>query len=303
MARIKRHDTLRIQPALYLMILPGLLITLIYHYGPLFGLSIAFQRYNFARGIFDQEWVGFENFAYVMRFPNFWRVVWNTLFISSMKYVAGMIVPIVAAILLNEMRSVRAKRIMQTAIYLPHFISWVIVSSLFVSILSPSSGAVNMIIKALGFEPIYFMGSPKLFPYVLVVTDVWKTFGFGTIIYLAALAGVNPNLYEAAEIDGARRLQKIWHISIPGILAIIVLITILNLGQILNAGFEQVFNMYNPAVYSTGDIIDTLVYRIGIQDFLYDLATAIGLFKSGVSLILVSVSYYIAYKRAGYRVF
>lgn len=295
--------TLRFQPALYVMILPGLALTLIYHYGPLVGLTIAFQRYDFIYGLFDQEWVGLENFRYAFRFPNFWRVVWNTFYISSMKYVFGLLAPIVVAILLNEMRSVHFKRTSQTLIYLPHFISWVIVSGIFIDILSPSSGAVNAIIKSLGFRPVYFLGEPQLFPYVLVVTDVWKSFGFGSIIYLAALAGVDPNLYEAAEMDGARRLQKILHISVPGILPIVVLISILNLGNILNAGFEQVFNMYNPVVYSTGDIIDTLVYRVGIRDFQYDIATAIGLFRSGVSLVLVSVSYGLAYRYAGYRVF
>lgn len=298
-----RQNRMRIQRALYLMILPGFLVTLIYHYGPLFGLSIAFQRYDFATSIFRQEWAGFDNFRYVFRYPNFWRVVWNTLFISSMKYVAGLIVPIVVSILLNEMRSVRSKRLLQTSIYLPHFISWVIVSGLFIDLLSPNTGAINQIVKFLGFKPIYFLGEPKLFPFVLVATDVWKNFGFGTIIYLAALAGIDPNLYEAAEMDGARRLRKIRHISLPGIMPIIVLVTILNLGQILNAGFEQVFNMYNPIVYSTGDIIDTLVYRMGIRDFQYDLATAVGLFKSAVSLLLVSVSYYVAYRFAGYRIF
>jgi putative aldouronate transport system permease protein len=298
-----RRNAMRIQRALYIMLIPGFLVTLIYHYGPLFGLSIAFQKYDFARSIFRQEWVGLENFRYAFRYPGFWRVLWNTLYISGMKYVAGLTVPIVASILLNEMRNQRVKRMLQTSIYLPHFISWVIVSGLFIDILSPNHGAVNQIIQFFGFKPIYFLGEPKLFPFVLVVTDVWKSFGFGTIIYLAALAGIDPNLYEAAEMDGAKRLRKVWHISIPGIMPIIVLITILNLGQILNAGFEQVFNMYNPVVYSTGDIIDTLVYRMGIRDFQYDLATAVGLFKSGVSLVLVSVSYFVAYKFANYRIF
>jgi putative aldouronate transport system permease protein len=298
-----RYNRLRIQRALYVMIIPGLVLTLIYHYGPLFGLAIAFQRYDFARSIFDQKWVGFANFTYMFHYPHFWRVVWNTLFISSMKYVLGLLAPIVVSILLNEMRHVGMKRVMQTSIYLPHFISWVLVSGIFIDVLSPGSGVVNHIIKAFGLKPVYFLGEPAIFPYVLVVTDIWKNFGFGTIIYLAALTSVDPNLYEAADIDGARRFQKIMHISIPGILPIVVLISILNLGHILNAGFEQVFNMYNPAVYSTGDIIDTLVFRLGIRDFQYDLATATGLFKSGVSLVLVSTSYYVAYRFAGYRIF
>ena len=278
-------------------------VVLIYHYGPLFGLVIAFMHYDYSMSIFRQRWIGLENFIYVFRFPNFFRVVWNTFFISAMKYAAGLLVPIVVSILLNEVPRLGIKKKIQTAIYLPHFISWVIISGVFIDLLSPSTGVVNMVIKWLGMKPVYFLGEKALFPYVLVVTDVWKGFGFGTIIYLAALTNINPNLYEAAEIDGARRFQKIVRITIPGILPIVVLISILNLGHILNAGFEQVFNMYNPLVYETGDILDTLTYRMGIENIQYDLATAIGLFKSAISLVLVSVSYYAAYKFADYRIF
>ena len=294
---------IRVQPSLYLMVIPAFVLVLIYHYGPLFGLVIAFMHYDYSMSIFRQRWIGLENFIYVFRFPNFFRVVWNTFFISAMKYAAGLLVPIVVSILLNEVPRLGIKKKIQTAIYLPHFISWVIISGVFIDLLSPSTGVVNMVIKWLGMKPVYFLGEKALFPYVLVVTDVWKGFGFGTIIYLAALTNINPNLYEAAEIDGARRFQKIVRITIPGILPIVVLISILNLGHILNAGFEQVFNMYNPLVYETGDILDTLTYRMGIENIQYDLATAIGLFKSAISLVLVSVSYYAAYKFADYRIF
>ena len=298
-----RGRRLRVQWSLLVMLLPGAVLVLIYHYGPLFGLSIAFQRYDIARGFFDQQWIGFDNFRYIFNYPNFWRVIWNTLYISVMKWLAGMIVPIVVSILLNEMISDRPKRLIQTLVYLPHFISWVVISGVFVDLLSPSNGAINNIIESFGGDPVYFLGRPDLFPYVLVVTDVWKSFGFGTIIYLAALSGVDPNHYEAANIDGASRFQKIRHITFPNLIPIIVLVAILNLGNILNAGFEQVFNMYNPLVYSTGDIIDTLTYRMGIIEAQYDLATTIGLFKSGISLVMVSVSYYLAYRFAGYRIF
>jgi putative aldouronate transport system permease protein len=285
------------------MVLPAFILIGVYHYGPFFGLSIAFQHYEYAMPFFKQEWVGFDNFRYIFHFPGFFRVVWNTFFISSMKFIAGMIAPIFISILLNEVPKLKAKKAIQTSIYLPHFISWVIISGIFIDLLSPSTGAVNAIIKWFGLKPVYFLGEKRIFPYVLVVTDVWKGFGFGTIIYLAALTNINPNLYEAAEIDGARRHQKIWHITLPGIIHIVVLISILNLGHILNAGFDQVFNMYNPLVYETGDILDTLTYRMGILDIQYDLATAIGLFKSAVSLVMVSVSYYLAYKLADYRIF
>jgi putative aldouronate transport system permease protein len=301
--RAGRRKGLRVQWSLMLMLVPGFVLVLIYHYGPLVGLSIAFQRYDIAFGFFNQQWVGFDNFRYIFGYPGFWRVIWNTLFISVMKWWAGMLVPICVSVLLNEMIHQRPKRTIQTLIYLPHFISWIVISGVFIDLLSPSVGAINGIIKALGFEPVYFLGNKVLFPYVLVVTDVWKTFGFGTIIYLAALSGIDPNLYEAAQIDGARRFQKIRYITLPGIVHIMVLVAILNLGGILNAGFEQVFNMYNPLVYETGDIIDTLTYRIGIVEAQYDLATAIGLFKSSISLVMVSTSYYIAYRFAGYRIF
>lgn len=294
---------IRVQPSLYLMLLPGFLLILIYHYGPLFGLSIAFMRYDFAMPIFKQEWIGFDNFRYVFRYPYFGRVIWNTLYISIMKLILGMIVPITVSILLNEVPKVRWKKTIQTTVYLPHFISWVIISGIFIDLLSPSTGAINGVIKFFGFNPVNFLSEPKLFPYVIVITDVWKGFGFGTIIYLAALTGIDPNLYEASVIDGANRWQKIRYITLPGMLPIVVLVSILNLGNILNAGFDQVFNMLNPLVWETGDIIDTLTYRMGILDIQYDLATAIGLFKSAVSLVLVSVSYYLAYKYADYRIF
>ncbi len=293
----------KIKWSLYLMVLPAFVLILIYHYGPLGGLVIAFQRYDFSRSIFNQEWAGFSNFRYLFNYPNFFNVLKNTLFISSMKLIVNFIVPISVSILINELKNVRLKRNIQTLIYLPHFVSWVIISGIFIDILSPSEGIVNHVIKLLGMEPIYFLGNAEIFPFVLVITDVWKEFGFGTIIYLAALTNIDPNLYEAANIDGAKRFQKVRHITIPGITHIMVLIGTLSLGRILNAGFEQVFNMYNPLVYSTGDIIDTLTYRVGIQDFEYDLATAIGLFKSVISLILVSTSYYLASKFANYRIF
>ncbi len=294
---------IRVQPSLYLMIAPAVLLTLVYHYGPLFGLCIAFQQFNIAIPVFRQKWVGFANFLYMFHYPYFLRVVWNTFYMASMKYAAGLVAPIVVALLINEVTALRPKRLIQTAVYLPHFISWVILAGLFVDMLSPRTGVVNSLLGLVGVKPIYFLAEPRLFPFVMVATDVWKGFGFGTIIYLAALTSIDPTLYEAAEIDGARRLRKIIHISIPGMIPIMVLVAILNLGGILNAGFDQVFNMYNPMVYSTGDILDTLVYRLGFRDVQYDLATAIGLFKSVISLVLVSGSYYLAWKVAGYRIF
>lgn len=295
----------RVQWALYMMLIPGIIITAIYSYGPLIGLSIAFQKYNFAKGLFGSEWIGLDNFKYIFMLPEFGTVLFNTLKISIMKMVLGLIFPIFVSILLNEMRNVKLKRSVQTFIYLPNFISWVIISGLLIDMLSPSTGIINHIIKAFGFEPVFFLANKTIFPYIIVLSDVWKGFGFGTIIYLAALTGIDLSLYEAANMDGAGRIQRMWHITLPGITPVIVLNSTLMLGGILNAGFEQVFNLYSPMVYETGDIIDTLVYRIGMSSTVpqYDIATAIGLFKSVISFVLISSAYWMAHKFADYKIF
>lgn len=276
---------------------------LIYHYIPTFGFVIAFQHFIPAKGITGSEWVGWENFSYLIKLPNFYNVIWNTFYISIMKVAAGLVFPIVIALLLNELRSRFVKRSVQTLIYLPHFMSWIILGGIMIDILSPTRGIINQLLAVFGIEPLFFLGSPDMFPYVLVGSDLWKDFGFSTIVYLAALTGINPNLYEAAVIDGANRWKQTVYITLPGMAPVIILMATLSLGQILNAGFEQVFNLYNPAVYETGDIIDTLVYRMGLVQAQYSLATAVGLFKSFVSLILISFSYMLAYRFANYRIF
>ena len=285
------------------MFLPGAILLLVYHYFPTFGFVIAFQDFIPAKGFFKSEWTGWENFKYILELPNFYQVLWNTLYISLMKVIAGQVFPIVVALLLNEMRIRAVKRMVQTLIYLPHFMSWVILGGILIDILSPSKGIINQLITAMGFEPVFFLGKPEIFPYVLVGSDLWKDFGFSTIVYLAALTSINPSLYEAAVVDGASRWKQTIHITLPGMMPVIVLMATLSMGQILNAGFEQVFNLYSPTVYETGDIIDTLVYRMGLVQAQYGLATAIGLFKSAVSLVLISMSYYLAYRFANYRIF
>ncbi|NLG25991.1 MAG: sugar ABC transporter permease, partial [Clostridiales bacterium] len=197
----------------------------------------------------------------------------------------------------------RYKRTVQTLIYLPHFISWVVVCGIMIDVLSPTDGIVNQLIKAAGFQPIYFLGKPSLFPGVIVVSDVWKDFGFSTIMYMAALTGIDPEQYEAATIDGASRFRRVVHITIPGIVPIMVLLGVLSLGNLLNAGFDQIFNLYNPSVYSTADVLDTFTYRIGFQNWQYGLATAVGIVKSFVSMLLIAGSYFLAYKFADYRIF
>lgn len=290
------------QLPLHLMLLPGVVFTLIYSYGPMAGLVMAFQNFNFAQGIFKSPWVGLDNFKYVFAMPDIFQVIWNTVFISLLKIIGNLIVPIIFALLLNEVRNRAVKKTVQTIIYLPNFLSWVIIGGIMIDVLSPSTGIVNQLLKAIGVQPVYFLGDPNCFPYTMVVTDVWKNFGFETVIYLASLTGIDPTLYEAARVDGANRWQQTLHVTLPGMVPIILLTTVLSMGNILNAGFDQIFNLYSPQVYSTGDILDTMVYRMGMVDAQYSVATAIGLFKSVVSMVFVVASYILADKAAHYKV-
>jgi putative aldouronate transport system permease protein len=286
------------------MLLPAVVLVAIFSYGSMAGVIIAFQKFVPAKGMFGhQQWVGLQNFYTLFSMPNIGLVIRNTVIIALCKMIAGIIVPVVFALLLNEVRNVLAKRIFQTMVYLPHFLSWVILSGILINLLSPEAGFVNIFLSMLGIKPIFFLGNPNVFPATMVVADIWKTFGFGSVIYLAALTGIDPALYEAAVIDGANRWQQTWHITLPGISSIVVLMSVLGLANILNGGFDQIYNMYSPVVYSTGDILDTFVFRLGIEQAQYSLSTAAGLFKSGVSLIFIVVSYYLADKLTGYRVF
>ncbi|MDF2650519.1 MAG: binding-protein-dependent transport system inner rane component [Paenibacillus sp.] len=290
------------QLPLHLMVLPALVIVIIYSYGPMFGVAMAFQNYVPTKGIFGSEWVGLKHFRFVMELPDTYEVLRNTVFIASMKIVAGMIFPLLISLLLNEVQKEFVKRGIQTLIYLPHFLSWIILSGILIDILS-LKGVVNGFLGLFGIDPILFLGDNHWFPYVMVVSDQWKDFGFSTIVYLAALTSINPSLYEAAIVDGASRWKQTWHITLPGMAPIIILMMTLSLGSVLNAGFDQIFNLYSPSVYESGDIIDTMVYRMGLIEGRYSLATAVGLFKSVVSLFLISISYYLAYRFANYRIF
>ncbi|WP_405172676.1 ABC transporter permease subunit [Paenibacillus sp. FSL H8-0280] len=288
---------------LHLMILPGLLIIIVFGYIPMAGLSIAFQNFSPIAGFKNMNWVGLDNFRYLFDLPGFSQVVWNTVFISTMKIVSGLVIPVLVALLLNEVRKTGFKRTIQTVIYMPHFFSWVILAGIIVDVLSPSTGIVNMLLKAVGVDPIQFLASNEWFPYILVITDQWKEFGFGTIIYLAALTNIDKSLYEASVMDGAGRWKQTWHITLPGIRPIVILMVTLSLGNVLNGGFDQVFNLYNPLVYESGDILDTMIYRIGLQDAQYSVSTALGLIKSVVSFIFIGLGYFLAYRFANYRIF
>lgn len=292
------------QLPLNLMILPGFILLLIFSYLPMAGIVIAFQKFIPAKGLFGhQKWIGLDNFRYVLDLPNFGSVIWNTISIAVLKIILGLVIPIIFAILINEVTNNALKKSVQTLIYLPHFLSWVVLGGILIDILSPSGGIVNKLVQAIGFQPIFFLGDNKWFPTTMVLTETWKEFGYGTIIYLAAITGIDPSLYEAARIDGANRWKQTLNITLPGMKMVIVLLMVLSLGNLLNAGFDQIFNLYSPPVYQSGDIIDTFVYRIGLLDAQYGVATAVGLFKSVVSFTLISVSYFFAYKFADYRIF
>lgn len=291
------------QLPLHIMLLPALLLLAVYSYLPMLGLVMAFQKYVPALGFFRSEWVGLDNFTYIFSLPDFKVALFNTFFIATMKMIAGLIVPVTIALLLNEVGFTPLKRVMQTVVYFPHFLSWVVLSAIFIDVLSPSTGILAQIIALFGINPPFFLGDNQWFPYVLVITDVWKEFGFGTIVYLAAITSISPELYEASLMDGANRWKQTLHVTLPGMIPIIVLMATLSLGNVLNAGFDQVYNLYSPVVYNSGDIIDTLVYRIGFIESQYSVGTAIGLFKSLVSTTMISLSYYLAYKFTKYRIF
>ena len=285
------------------MLAPAIVLVLVYSYTPMVGIVMAFERVLPGKGLFGSPWVGWENFKFVFEMPTIFQVIWNTIRIAGLKAVAGVVVPVTVALMLNNVSGHLFKRTVQTVIYLPHFLSWIILAGILVDILSPSEGIVNQMLGLVGIKPVFFLGDDQVFPWTMVFTDVWKSFGFGTIVYLAALTDIDPTLYEAAVVDGATRGQQTWYITLPGISGTIIMLSTLSLGNILNAGFDQIFNLYSPLVYRTGDIIDTLVYRTGILNNQYGVATAVGLLKSVVSLLLIGIGYKLAARWADYRLF
>ena len=285
-----------------IMVIPGYVWLFMFSIVPMVGIVMAFQDYNPSKGWFGSPWVGMKWFEYLWVLPDAKRALTNTLIIAVSKVILNIIIPLIFALLLNEIKNKTYKKTVQTIVYLPHFISWVILANI-VSNIFGANGIFNTIVKALGGEQVLLMTLPDSFKALLISTDVWKEFGYNAVIYLAALTGISPSLYEAAAIDGANRWQATWHITLPGLIPTIVLLSTLAMGNVLNAGFDQVFNMYNQLVINTADIIDTYVYRIGITNLQYSLATAAGLFKSVVSLVLVVASYTLAYKFADYTIF
>lgn len=284
---------------LLLMLLPCLAFFAIFHYLPMFGVVISFKDYNLFKGVFDSPWVGLKHYRTFFQSRDMWILVRNTFLLGFYSLVFGFPAPILLALSLNEVSRVRFKRLVQTVSYLPHFLSNVIVASMVIMFLSPSTGPVNKLIEALGMEAVNFMVKPGLFRPIYVISGIWQQMGFAAIIYLAALSSIPPELYEAAEIDGAGRLQHLWHVTLPGISETIVMLFILNTGTLMTIGFEKVFLLYNPAIYETADILSTYVYRIGLVGGNFSYAAAIDMFTSVVAMTFLLMANAMSRKFAG----
>lgn len=284
----------------YIMLIPGILFFLVFCYGPMYGLIIAFQDYYPLKGINGSVFVGLKHFRALFTDPFFMTVLKNTLIISIYKLILCFPAPIVLCLALNEIKNVRFKKAAQSISYLPHFISWVVVSGIIIEFLSPSRGPINILLQNIGLDPIFFIAEPKYFRGVLVISDLWKSIGWGSIVYLAAVTAIDPSLYEAADMDGAGRIKKIIHITLPALVPIITVMLIMESGKILNDSFEQVYNFLTPSTYKVGDVISTFVYRMGIQKMQYSFTTAVDLFKNIISFLLVILTNYVARKTNDY---
>lgn len=284
----------------YIMLIPGVLFFLVFCYGPMYGLIIAFQDYYPLKGIDGSAFVGLKHFKSLLSNPFFLSVLKNTLVISVYKLLICFPAPIILCLALNEIKSVKFKKVAQSVSYLPHFVSWVVVSGIIIEFLSPSRGPINILLQNLGMDPIFFVGDAKYFRGVLVISDMWKSIGWGSIVYLAAVTSIDPSLYEAAEMDGAGRIRRILHITLPALAPIVTVMLIMQSGKILNDSFEQVYNFLTPTTYGVGDVISTFVYRMGIQNMQYSFTTAVDLFKNIISFGLVVLTNYIARKTNDY---
>lgn len=293
---------LKIEYPLHLMLFPGAIVTLIYAYGPMAGLIMAFQQFEPLSGFFHSQFVGFDNFKYIFELPDFNQVLWNTVVISVCKMALFLLVPLILALLLNEVTKRWFSRFIQSSIFLPFFLSWTVLGGVIIELFS-LNGPINALFTVLDIKPILFMLDNQWFRSIIIASDVWKSMGYNMIVMLAAITGINASLYEAAEMDGAGKWKQMLHITLPGMSPILILLGVLSIGGILNAGFEQILIMYNPTVYEGSDIIDTFVYRLGMFSQQFGPAAAVGLFKSVISVALVSATYYAAYKYNNYRIF
>jgi putative aldouronate transport system permease protein len=299
----RRRGPRRGAGAYHLMLLPGVLVLIVYTVLPLAGLALAFQDFQPELGVWRSAWVGLDNFTtFLFVDPEITQIFVNTVVIAVCKIALSLVVPVIFALLLNELRLVWYKRVAQTIVYLPHFMSWVILGGIFLQLFS-LTGMVNQVLGLLGLHSIFFLQSNDWFKPILISTDTWKEFGFGTIVYLAALTAIDPALYESAAIDGCGRWQAIRHVTLPGLTSTIILLGTLSLGGILNANFDQIYNMYNPTVYPSADVIDTWVYREGLGGAMYSLGVAVSMLKALIGFFLIIISYKLASRFAGYRIF
>jgi putative aldouronate transport system permease protein len=272
---------------LYVMLLPAFLVVAIFNYGPMGGLLMAFQDYKPYLGIMGSEWIGLDHFSFIFENPQSRQVIWNTFRFGFLKLFTGVVVALTFAILLNEVKNKFFKNTTHLIVMFPYFLSWVVIGGIIKDMLHPTSGMVNNFISSLGFDPIFFMGDNDWFVFTVIVSELWKGFGFGSIVYLAAMSSINTALYESAEIDGAGKLKQIWHITLPALKPIIAITVAISLATMLHTDFDQILNLYNPLVYEKGDIIDTYVYRIGLVQGNFGFGTAVGLFKSVIGTTLL----------------
>ena len=273
---------------IYMLLIPAMLLLLAFHYAPIFGIVIAFEDYSPFRGVFGSQWVWLKHFKLFLSDENFWRVMKNTVIINLYQLTFGFPFPIIFALFINELRSNRFKKVIQTISYLPHFLSWVVVASIVTTILSPSTGIINNVLTSVfQMDSIYFLAKPQYFRTILVVSSIWKNFGMSSVYYIASLASIDQELYQAAAIDGAGRLKQTWHITLPGLRNIIIVLLVINIGSLINIGFDQIYLLYNPLVYDVGDVISTYTYRMGIEKTQYSITAAIGITQSAVNFALV----------------
>lgn len=284
----------------YLLALPGLALLILFRYLPMYGVVIGFKDFNVIKGILGSDWVGLENFTRLMSSDAFKRAFVNTVVLSVLRILFGMPFPLLLAILMNEVRNVLFKRTVQTVVYIPHFISWVVIAGIFIDLLSPSTGLINRAIEALGGKPIFFMTSLKWIRTVVVGSEIWKESGWGAIIYLAAIMGIDPQLYQAAAIDGAGRLRQTWYVTLPALGGTFIVLLIMQMGSVMHANFEQIYTIYNPQVYAQIDVIDTYVFRTAFDTLDFGYTTAAGLFTQVIGCILLITSNTIV-KRFGGR--
>ena len=285
---------------LYIFLLPGLSYLIIFKYGPIYGVIIAFKDFRLARGIWGSDWIGFDNFRYLFTSKTFFLVFKNSIILSLLTLLCGFPAPLILALLLNEFRFQTYKRAIQSILYLPHFISWVVVAGIVISFLSPGRGVVGYIVSFLGWEPKAYLLSSDHFRAILILSGIWKGAGWGTIVYLAALSSIDENLYEAAIIDGVNRFQRIWYVTIPGIASTLVVLLILSMGGIMSNGFEQIYMLYSPMVYNVADVFETYTFRVGLMEGRFSFGTAVGIFQSFVGMIMILITNAVA-RRLGER--